>query len=378
MLVDYTTNPYIIKRGFALRNLIIMIEALVYKKLKNGLVKCGICHRQCVIPEGKTGFCLAKKNNNGKLYAINYGLIQGIHIDPIEKKPFYHFYPGELVPSLGSYGCNFHCRQCLNSWCSWGEHSVSLLRRANDFSHYPASDPKRLIDSIIESGYRGIAFTYNEPVIWPEYALEVAKAAKAKNLFTLFVTNGSWTKKTLDIIGPYIDAANIDFKGFSEPTYQKMGGLFKGIPDSARYAQEKHHIFIEITTLIIPGINDDFGEIKKMTRWIVKNLGKKTPWHLSQFEPLLAPDKQFRKIPATSIESLKAIADIGKNAGLEFVYIWAPSNGPGGLYSEGDTRCPRCRKLVVMRKGWRPELIGIDESGRCLFCGEEINIIFKT
>ncbi|MFH0792161.1 MAG: AmmeMemoRadiSam system radical SAM enzyme [bacterium] len=355
-----------------------MIEALVYKKLKNGMVKCGICQRQCVISDKQTGFCLTKFNNDGKLFAINYGLIQGTQIDPIEKKPFYHFQPGKLVPSVGSFGCNFHCKQCLNSWCSWGEHATLLLRKAKDYPHYQAVDSKQLINETIKGGYRGIAFTYNEPVIWSEFVLDTAKFAKAKKLFTLFITNGSWTKETLDKIGPHIDAANIDFKGFSNNTYDKMGGLFKGILDSAKYAKEKYGIFLEITTLVIPGINDSEKELKAMARWIVKHLGAKTPWHLSRFEPLLTPDKQFRKIPATSIESLKAIADNGRKAGLEFVYIWAPEDSANNSYSEGNTYCPKCKKMVITRNGWLPKIIGVNKNGHCSFCDENINVVFNT
>jgi len=352
-----------------------MKKALVYEKLKNNLVRCQVCQRQCLIEDGKTGFCLTKQNQKGKLVSLNYGLIRGVQLDPIEKKPFYHFHPGVWVPSLGSFGCNFRCKQCLNWECSWGEPSTSILEDLALGRQKEALEPKHLIDSLKNRGYSGIAFTYNEPVVWAEFVLDAAKLAKQQGLFTVFVTNGSWTKKTLDKIGPYLDAANIDFKGFSNKTYNKMAAFFGQIPEMTRYAQEKYKIFLEITTLLIPGINDSKEELKEMTKWIVKNLGPKTPWHLSRFDPELAPDKDFQKIQATSVKALDQAAAIGKKSGLKFVYIWAPGQDiEGGLYSQGNTLCPKCGKLAIERSAWQPKLINVDKNGCCLSCQEDLNI----
>lgn len=354
-----------------------MKEALVYEELKDGLVRCGVCQRRCLIAEGQTGFCLSKVNHQGKLFSLNYGLIQGIQVDPVEKKPFYHFRPGSLVPSLGSFGCNFHCRQCLNWFFSWGEPATEILKQsALDKSPREMIPPETLIEEIRKTGHKIIAFTYNEPVIWSEYVLDAAKLFKKENFTTLFVTNGSWTKETVDKLGPFLDAANIDFKGFSVKTYAKQGAFWgnskENVAEMARYAQEKYNIFIEITTLLIPGINDDEKELKEMTQWLVKNLGVKTPWHLSRFDPELAPDQAFRKIPTTPTESLKKAASIGRKAGLNFVYVWAPS--PNGLYAEGDTVCPQCKNLAVKRNGWQPDLLGVDLRGRCSICQTDLNI----
>jgi pyruvate formate lyase activating enzyme len=346
-----------------------MKDALSYQKLANKTVRCRVCQRRCVIAEGKTGFCLTKLNREGKLYTLNYGLIQGVQVDPIEKKPFYHFLPGSLVPSVGSYGCNFRCKQCLNYWCSWGDQATSALKEAQE-KNLPSISPDQLISQIRQSGYHGIAFTYNEPVVWAEYVLDAAKLAKKEGFFTLFVTNGSWTKETLDKIGPYIDAANIDFKGFSTKTYTRMGGYFGQISEMAKYAKSKHKIFIEITTLLIPGINDDPKELREMTNWIAKNLGPKTPWHLSQFDPDISPDPKFQKIPFTTVDELEKAAEIGQKAGLEFIYIWAPSSA----YSKGDTFCPKCKTLCVKRSGWQPEILAVDKEGKCTKCGEDLHI----
>ena len=348
-----------------------------YEKLKDNSVRCGVCQRRCLISEDRTGFCLSKLNRRGKLLALNYGLFQGIQIDPIEKKPFYHFKPGALVPSLGSFGCNFRCKQCLNWSFSWGEPANEILKELGRGNRPQEQiEPQVLIEEIKKSGHRGIAFTYNEPIIWSEYVLDVAKLAKKEGFFTLFVSNGSWTKETIDRLGPFIDAANIDFKGFSEATYAKQGAFWgsaaENIATMIQYAQEKYGIFIEITTLLIPGVNDNPKELEEMTSWIVKNLGSKTPWHLSRFDPDLSPGREFRKIPATSVESLKKAASIGRRFGLSFVYVWAP--GQEGYYSEGDTICPKCKNLAVKRTSWQPSLVGIDSRGRCSVCRTDLNI----
>jgi pyruvate formate lyase activating enzyme len=344
-----------------------MKGALTYQKLSDKKVRCAICQRRCTIADGRTGFCRNKINQKGILYTTNYGLITSLQIDPIEKKPFYHFHPGSSVASLGSWGCNFRCKQCLNYWCSYSPQKPDLI----------SISPENLIQEVKKTGHPGIAFTYNEPVIWAEYVLDVAKLAKKAGLYTVFVTNGSWTKETLDKIGPYIDAANIDFKGFSEATYQKQSAFFGQIPEMAKYAQQKHKFHLEITVLLIPGINDNPKELEKMAQWIAKNLGPKTPLHFSQFDPEAAPDKDFQKIPSTSIEQLEKAAGIAKKAGLKFIYIWAPRDN----YSRGDLICPKCHTVCIKRTAWQPELLAADKKsmsagrqGHCTNCGENLNV----
>ncbi|MFC1727809.1 AmmeMemoRadiSam system radical SAM enzyme [Patescibacteria group bacterium] len=362
-----------------------MKEALVYQKLRDNKVRCLVCQRKCLISPGKKGFCQTKlnqkslsANRRSKLYTLNYGLLNGpVQVDPIEKKPLYHFRPGTMVPSIGSWGCNFRCQQCLNHWCSWSKSSTQVLELASNQgpSLQARKDGPFVINQIKKAGYQGIAFTYNEPVVWAEYVLDVAKLAKKSDFFTVFVTNGSWTKETLDKIGPHIDAANIDLKGFSEKTYSQQNAFFGQIPQMAIYAQKKHQIFLEITTLLIPGINDRPRELKKMTQWITKNLGPKTPWHLSRFSPSASVTKEFQKLPATTIDQLKAAAKIGRKSGLEFIYIWAPGQDlPGGFYSQGDTVCPKCQEIVIKRFPWKPNLEKINQKGSCQNCQEKLNI----
>jgi len=339
-----------------------MLEALLYQKLAGKKVRCGVCQKRCLVADKKFGFCQTRINQKGHLFSLLYGRIAGFQIDPVEKKPFYHFKPGSKVASFGSFGCNFRCRQCLNWFESQKTDHLTL-----PFQPIP---PQEIIDLTLKNHCPGIAFTFNEPVIWLEYVLNIAKLAKIKGLFTVFVTNGSWTKKTIDKLASLIDAANIDFKGFSEKTYQKQGAFFGEIPEMAAHAQKKG-IFLEITTLLIPGINDSPREIKEMTNWMVKNLGKNTPWHLSQFDPSLAPNPEFKKIPATSIKQLEKAAAIGRKAGLNHIYIWAPASN----YDQSNTICPNCKKIVIKRDGWQVKKININKDGSCRFCGYELNLI---
>lgn len=385
-----------------------MKEAVLYKKEKGKIVRCLACQRKCAIDEGRVGFCLARKNIGGKLYSLLYGEITGIQADPIEKKPLYHFKPGSIVATVGSYGCNFRCKQCLNFQTTWGASEKLKMLSANRcrLTAEKKITPKEIVQEVIKAGYSGLAFSYNEPIIWTEFAADIAREFKSclsspplptpdsqpishnSSPFSVFVTNGSWTKETIDLLTSpvdrdhpcqLIDAANIDFKGFSEETYQKMGASFgptsprlrrvNQIPKMAVYAQKKG-IFLELTTLLIPGINDNPEELKKMTAWITKNLGPDTPWHLSRFDPDLAPDKEFQKISPTSPEQLAKAAEIAKKEGLNHIYIWPPNP-----QTMNDTYCPKCRKIVIKRSGWRVEEINVTNNEFCQFCHYKLNLI---
>lgn len=345
-----------------------MKEAVLYSKLKNNGVKCHVCGWECVIGENQKGFCQTRVNKKGKLYSLIYGKIYGgIQIDPIEKKPMYHFYPGTLVASVGSFGCNFHCKQCLNWHCSYKYNFNNLIYEIK-------TTPKQLVDEVKKLGHPGIAFTYNEPTIWLEFVHDCAKLARQNNIYTVLVTNGYLTPQSLDYIGPYIMGYSVDFKGFSDESYQKQGSPIKFIKilEAAKKAQQKWHMKIEITTMVIPGINDDEKELREMTKWIYKNLGFSTPWHLSQYSPELAPDLKFQNLPRTSLKQLKAIYEIGKKQGLNFVFVWAPHDG----FAISDSLCPQCRKIVIKRSNWQVERLGIDKEGRCNFCKKDLGIIW--
>ena len=302
-----------------------MRKAKLFEKLPGKEVRCTACQRYCLIKVGKVGFCLTRKNINGQLYSLNYGLASAIQIDPIEKKPLYHFHPGTEILSIGSFGCNFRCKQCQNSQCSWGRQATEKLTNLSNLDKVNNSyiSPKDLVNLAIEKNSPGIAFTYNEPVIWPEYVHDAAKLAKEKGLYTVFVSNGSWTKEALNYYGQFISAANIDFKGWGEKVYASQGAFWGKIRENLILASKKG-IHLELTTLIIPGINDNPKDLQAIAFWIVKNLGKKTPWHLSRFNPDLAPDKEFAKIPPTPADTLEKAYKIGRKAGLAYVYIWPP------------------------------------------------------
>ena len=299
-----------------------MQKAKLYSKLPDKKIRCSACQFNCLIENGTVGHCQTRLNKNGVLYSLTYGVITGIQIDPIEKKPLYHFKPGSLVASIGSLGCNFRCKQCLNFTHSYGAKETLRALIRKPIKPLPS---QTIINQVLKQGLKGIAFTFNEPVINPEFVHDTAKLAKEKGLFTVIVSNGSWTKEALNYYGKFIDAANIDLKGFSQKTYQKQGASFRKIPEMLIWAKKKK-IHLELTTLIIPTINDNFTELGKMARWIKENLGADTPWHLSRFSPKLAPDPNFQKLPPTPLALLKKATQIGRQEGLNFVYTWPSRN----------------------------------------------------
>lgn len=351
-----------------------MKKTQLYKKLPQNKIQCLACQRYCKIADSQVGFCQTRRNVNGELYALTYGILNGIQIDPIEKKPLYHFHPGTQVLSVGSYGCNYRCKQCLNSWCSWGNPAGEILRKIREIREVREievgeinyTSPKELVRLILDRGYPGIAFTYNEPSIWPEYVFDTAKLAKAKGLYTVFVSNGSWSKECLEYLAPVIDAVNIDIKGFYPATYAKMGAFFGDILKITELVVKKYKIFTELTTLVIPTINDSQRELTAIAKWIKNNLSPEIPWHLSRFSPELAPDVSFQQLPETPIATLQKAYETGKAVGLKHIYVWAPPD-----FSIGNTYCSKCDRLVIERMGWEPKLVGI-EARKCKFCQRKI------
>lgn len=350
----------------------------LFKRLKAEKVKCLTCQRYCQINNGQVGFCQTRLNKNGQLYSLTYGILNGIQIDPIEKKPMYHFYPGTQVLSIGSYGCNYRCKQCLNSHCSWGRPGTKLLKQLKlETGNQEIVNPQTIVEIALQKNIPGIAFTYNEPSLWPEYVYDCAKLAKKAGLYTVMVTNGSWTESTLKYLASVIDACNIDIKGFYPQSYQKQGAFFGEILKITQKVIKKYKIFTELTTLVIPTVNDSKKELQVIARWIKKELGEQIPWHLSRFDPSLAPDADFQKLPDTPIKTLKMAYGIGKKAGLKHVYVWAPPKNPlEKLFSVGDTFCPHCGKLLIQRLAWQPEIKGI-KNQRCRFCGQKLNLMIK-
>lgn len=290
-----------------------MKEALFYDKIEGKKVHCRLCPWECVIADGKLGVCGVRKNEDGTLYSLIYGVVSSIAMDPIEKKPLYHFHPGSKVFSVGSFGCNFKCGFCQN-------YQIAHVNMAKEKPMGEQLCPEDLIKLAQEKNCQGIAFTYNEPTIWMEYVLDSAKLAKKAGLYTVFVTNGYITPEALDLIGPYLDAYAVDIKSFSDGFYKKICGALKGLTpvlEGCLYAKKKWDMHIEIATLVVPALNDQMDELKLLAEWIVHNLGKDIPWHISRFFPHL----NYQHLPMTPIETLKQAYQIGKEVELKHVYI---------------------------------------------------------
>jgi pyruvate formate lyase activating enzyme len=294
-------------------------------------------------------------NRDGKIFAMNYAEVSSMAPDHIEKKPLFHFFPGTYAFSLGTWGCNFHCKGCQN----WEISCVDIPRVSQQLL------PEREIELTKNYNCQGIAWTYNEPAIWLEYTLDSAKLAKKNNLYTVYVTNGYATPEALDAIGPWLDAWRVDVKGFTDAFYRQLAKIphWRGILDVARRAKEKWHMHVEVVTNVIPTMNDDEEQLRSIASWIRDNLGELTPWHVTRFHPL----HEFTHLSATPLATLERAHEIGKQAGLKFVYL---GNVPGHDYE--NTMCYSCGKMVVRRIGYDTEVVGLDGS-KCKFCGVELN-----
>jgi pyruvate formate lyase activating enzyme len=327
-----------------------MKEALFWETAEDGRVKCFLCPHNCLISEGKSGFCRQRKNVKGKLYTLNYGRVSSYGVDPIEKKPLYHFYPGSLIFSLGTLGCNFRCRFCQNWQIAQVEDGPAV-----------EITPERAIELARSfKGNIGIAYTYSEPLIWYEYVLETARLAKEKGLKNVLVTNGFANEKPLKDLLPYIDAMNIDVKGFTREFYKEYikGDLSPVIETVERASKECH---VEITTLLIPGLNDSEEDIRALSRWL-GSLKRDIPLHLTRYFPNYKMD-----LPPTPVETMKKAREIAA-AELDYVYL-------GNIRNEGNnTYCPRCRTLLIERTG-TVKFQGLSQNGKCSNCGREINIV---
>ncbi len=332
-----------------------MKEAMYYEPSEHGMVLCNLCPRNCVIPEGLTGFCGVRKNISGKLYALTYEMVTSIAIDPIEKKPLYHFYPGTRTMSIGTFGCNMRCKHCQN----WDISHQTATESSNGMSRL---QPKELIRLTKEKGCGALAWTYNEPSIWFEYLLETAKLAKKEGILTVMVTSGMINQPPLKELIGHIDAYRLDIKGFTEKFYKDLTGkaILNNVLENAllAYRAGSH---LEIITNVIPNWNDSDEHFDGLSKWIVKNLSKETPWHLTAYYP----NNKLTE-PPTPTSTLERGMEIGLENGLEYIYI---GNIPG--HTGQNTVCPKCKSMLVNRIGF-----GVTENhivkGRCDSCGHEI------
>ncbi|MBA7472648.1 hypothetical protein ES707_07980 [subsurface metagenome] len=338
-----------------------MHEAMLYEKLANSRVRCHICQWYCNIGPGKFGVCRMYHNQGGVLYNMNYAKASSVAVDPIEKKPLFHFFPGSLAFSIGSWGCNFHCQDCQN----W---EISCPAVDEPWLGSRDVQPQAAIELAKNYQCRGIAWTYNEPTIWFEYTFDSARLAKANGLYTVYVTNGYMSPEALDTIGPYLDAWRVDVKGFTDSFYQKLARIprWRGILEVAQRAKHKWHMHVEVVTNIIPTMNDDDQQLEGIANWIHDELGELTPWHVTRFHP----QHHMVDLPPTPVSTLEHACEIGKRAGLEFVYT---GNVLGN--ERENTICYHCGKPLVQRFGYQVEIVGL-EGSKCKFCGAELN--FRT
>ena len=333
-------------------------EAMFWTALKDGAVQCALCPHHCVIASQKHGICGVRKNEQGRLYSLIYQACSSIATDPIEKKPLYHFYPGSLVLSLGSVGCTFKCDHCQNYQISMARPMELSLRDV------PA---ERLSKLAVEQGCQGVAWTYNEPTIWHEYTLEAAKSVKKAGLYTAYVTNGYIEEEPLKEIAPYLDAMNIDVKAFHEEFYKKICKARLAPVLQTCERTRKLGIHLELTYLVIPGMNDDVGEINRFCQWIGETLGTDTPVHFSRFHP----DYKMTDVTPTPLDTLRRCHSIATEAGLQFVYL--------GNIAHGDydnTYCPSCKNLLIERYGFSSDLKGLTQ-GKCSRCNASIPVRLK-
>ncbi|PIU80872.1 MAG: AmmeMemoRadiSam system radical SAM enzyme [Candidatus Moranbacteria bacterium CG06_land_8_20_14_3_00_40_12] len=340
-----------------------MKTTFLYKPLKKKIVLCTACRHYCKIPEGKTGICGVRKNIRGQLELLVFGRVAAANVDPVEKKPFYHFLPGSFAFSLGTFGCNFRCLNCQNFDIS------QILDHKGDVDYYSKINwseklsPEEVIQKAKATGSKSIAYTYNEPTVWTEYSLEIMKRAKKEGFHNVWVSNGFMTAETLDTILPYLDAINIDIKSFSDKFYrQNCGARVDPILENCRRIKEKK-VHLEITTLIIPTLSDDAKMLKRLAKFIRQELGVETPWHISAFSGEIS--WKLQSVPETSVDQLKKIRQIGLEAGLYYVYA-------GNVLAEGleNTYCPKCAAAVIERSGYN--IKNYLEKGRCRQCGYQI------
>jgi len=328
--------------------------ASYWQNIKENIVQCLLCPRKCVLGVGQRGVCTVRINKEGKLYTLGYGNPVAIHIDPIEKKPFFHVAPGEPVFSLAVAGCNMRCIFCQNWQISQS--------RPDETENYHLS-PEEIVEKTIENNCKFIAYTYTEPTVFYEYMLDIAKLAREKGIKNTMHSCGYINAQPLKELLKYMDAVNVDLKGFSEEFYAKIGLLaqLKPVLETLKIIKEEG-VWLEITNLIIPNFNDDPKKIKEMCIWIKENLGDEVPLHFSRF----VPNFKLQNLPPTPVEKLEEAYKIAKDVGLKYVYI---GNVPG--HRGENTYCPNCGKIVVKRIGYEILENNIKD-GKCNFCGYKI------
>jgi len=328
-----------------------MKQAMHWEKRKEK-VQCLLCPRDCVIPKNQTGYCRVRQNKNNILYSLVYGKAAGLQIDPIEKKPLFHFIPGNAALSFGTVGCTFVCKHCQNWTTSQSKpeegHSLSI-------------SPKQIVETAIKEKCTSIAYTYNEPTVFYEYMLDTAKLARKKGLKNIIVSNGFIEKKPLLELCKYIDGANIDLKSIEDQFYKKIAGAWIGPVLETLKTLHKQKIWLEITNLLIPTLNDKQTQINKLVQWIKDNLNTNIPLHFSAFYPTY----KLQDLPPTQAATLIKAKEIAVKKGMKYVYL-----GNIATSKEENTYCPKCGKLLIQRSKYNTIKNNLHK-GKCT-CGYQI------
>jgi pyruvate formate lyase activating enzyme len=350
---------YLILIGFLLeKSNLYLKEAMFYKKLNNKKVVCQLCPRNCIIDVNKRGFCRNRENRDGKLYSIVYGKPCSIGEEPIEKAPFFHFFPGSLRLTLATVSCNQRCKYCQN----WQISQAKL----EDVPYYEFS-PEEIVKMAKKRNLKIICFTYTEPIVFYEYMYDIAKLAKKEGIKSCVVTGGYINPEPLESLCKVVDAIKVDLKGFNEDFYEKVCGSSLEPVLNALKIIKKNGVWLEIVNLVVPTLNDKEEEIRKMCQWIKENLGDEVPLHFTRF----FPNYQLTSLPPTPISTLEKAYKIAKKVGLKYVYI---GNVPGHPYE--NTYCPYCQKLLIKRMGFSVLENNIVD-GSCKFCKRKIAGVFK-
>jgi len=336
-----------------------MKEARFYDKTGGGTVQCYLCNHRCAIADGKRGVCGVRENHGGTLYSLVYGKVIAAHVDPIEKKPLFHYKPATDSFSIATVGCNFSCQHCQN----W-----DISQRSKNGGEIVGREmpPEEVVETTIQNKCASVSYTYTEPTIFMEYAADTMKLARERGLGNVFVSNGYTTTQAFDEAGILPDANNVDLKAFTERFYREVcGARLEPVLETLKYLVKKN-VWVEVTTLIIPGYNDSPKELKQIAEFIKNELGDFVPWHVSRYHP----DYKLRA-PATPVEKLREAYDIGLQAGLKYVYS-------GNIPHEDseNTQCPNCGELIVERYGYniaRNKITG----GKCPACTEKIDGVWS-
>ncbi len=338
------------------------MEAYLYESLKGNEVKCNLCNHRCNIKKGGRGICGVRENRGGVLETLVYGKVIARNIDPIEKKPLFHFLPGSLSYSIATVGCNFKCRFCQNA---------DIAQMPSDHNGRVVGDaftPEDVVAAALKGDCKTIAYTYTEPTVYFEFAYDTAKLATEKGIRNVFVTNGYMTEEALQMIHPFLDAANVDLKAFTEDFYKTTCKAKLVHVKETLKRMKSLGIFVEVTTLIIPGLNDDKKELENLSAFLVDALGPETPWHISRFHPTY----KLMDRPPTSVETLIRARDVGIKAGLKYVYT---GNVPGE--SGEKTFCDECDHLLIDRWGFNVQNNRI-KNGKCPQCGAVVDGVWDV